>query len=75
MTTLFDRAVETARGLSSEMQDEIARVVLALAGDHQPVFRLTRDEEASLAKSRAQAARREFATDSDVEAVWSKHRL
>jgi hypothetical protein len=35
MTDLLERAVATARGLSPEMQDEIARLVLAYAGEEQ----------------------------------------
>ena len=56
------------------MQDDIARVVLTLAGNDEPVYELTPEEEASFAKSRAQAARREFATEEQVEAVWAKYR-
>jgi hypothetical protein len=74
MTKLFEQAIETARRLPPEIQDDIASVVLALAGNDQPVVQLAPEEELSLAKSRAQAARREFASDEQVQAVWSKHR-
>ena len=73
MTNLLDQAVETARALPHEMQDEIARMVLVLAGSDQPVVQLTPDEEHSFAASLEQARNREFASDDQVQAVWSKH--
>ena len=75
MTKLFEKAIETARGLPPDMQDDIARVVLKLAGDHQPGMLLSTEEKASFAKSRDEAARREFATDERVRAIWAKHGL
>jgi hypothetical protein len=75
MTKLFEQAVKTARSLPPEVQDDIARVVLNLAGEDLPVIQLTPEEEASFEKSRLQAAKREFATDEQIKAVWSKHGL
>jgi hypothetical protein len=75
MTYLLEQAVETARALPDDMQDEIARIVLMLAGTDQPVVQLTSDEEASFAVSLEQARQREFASDEQVQAVWSKHQL
>jgi hypothetical protein len=76
MTKLLDDALEAARGLPPETQDDIARVVLKLAGtdDEQPVP-LSSDERTAIATSKAAAARGEFATDDQVRAVWSKHGL
>ncbi len=76
MTKLLDQALEAARGLSPDAQDDIAHVVLRLAGaDAEPPVRLTRDEQAAVAASKAAAARGEFATDEQVRAVWAKHGL
>lgn len=75
MTNLLEQAVAAARTLPPEMQDDIARMVLEYAGGGQPVLHLTEEEKASFATSRAQADRREFATDEQVRAVWSKHGL
>lgn len=77
MTKLLDRAVETARTLPPAVQDEIAGVMLRLAGgddDTAPVT-LSPEESAAVATSKAAAARGEFATDAQVRAVWAKHRL
>ena len=76
MTRLLDRALEAARNLPPEAQDDIARVVLRLAGaDDEPPVPLTPDEQAAIAASKAAAARGEFATDDEVRAVWGKHGL
>ena len=75
MTKLLDQAVAAARILPDELQDEIARVMLNLAGNGQDVIELTPEEEASFEKSLAQAGRGEFATDEAVEAVWARYGL
>jgi hypothetical protein len=76
MTKLLDEALEAARGLPPDAQDEIARVVFQLAGNGEPpVVALTFEERSALAISKAAAARGEFATDEQVRAVWAKHSL
>jgi hypothetical protein len=76
MTKLLDRALEAARNLPAAAQDDIARVVLRLAGaDDEPPVPLTPDEQAAVAASKAAAARGEFAADEQVGAVWAKHGL
>ncbi len=74
MTKLFDKAIEAARRLTPAEQDDIARVVLELAGsdDFDPVA-LTDGEREAVARSKTAAARGEFATDEQVRAVWAKH--
>lgn len=74
MTELLERAIARVRALPNAMQDDAARMLLVFAGeDEEPVYHLKAEEEASLAKSRDQAARREFATDEQVRAVWVKY--
>jgi hypothetical protein len=75
MTKLLEQAVETVRGLPPEMQDDLARVLLQLAGEEQPAVQLTPEEEASFDESLAQEDRGEFATDEQVRAIWAKHGL
>jgi hypothetical protein len=75
MTKLLERAVETVRRLAPEMQDDLARILLQLAGEVQPVVQLSAAEEASFDESFAQAGRGEFATDEQVRAIWAKHGL
>jgi hypothetical protein len=62
MTKLLEQAVEAARALPPDMQDELARMLLQFAGEDQPVIQLTAEEASSLEASLAQAARGEFVT-------------
>jgi predicted transcriptional regulator len=75
MTKLFEHAVETVRSLPAETQDELARLLLQLAGEDQPRVQLTPEEEAALDESMQQAERGEFATDEEVRAIWAKYGL
>jgi hypothetical protein len=75
MTKLLEQAVETVRGLPPEVQDDLARILLQLAGKDQPLIQLSAAEEASLQESLAQADRGEFATDEHVRAIWAKYNL
>ncbi|MGO9008030.1 MAG: hypothetical protein ACLQIQ_19975 [Beijerinckiaceae bacterium] len=75
MTKLLDEAIDALRHVPMEHQDEIARVVMQLAGKEQPVYMLTPEEDADLAESDAAAERGEFATDEQMKAIWAKHSL
>ena len=52
MTKGLEQAMETARGLPPDVQDDMARMVLMFAGDEQPVVEPTPEEDAALARSR-----------------------
>ena len=75
MTQLLEHAVETLRGLPSETQDALARMLLQFASEDQAVVQLTAEEDASFDESLAQADRGEFASDDQVRAIWAKHGL
>jgi len=73
MTKLLKQALEAVQRLSPESQDEIARTILALAtgseGEPEPV------DPAHLSdvlEGLAQAKRRQFATDAEVEAAFRR---
>jgi hypothetical protein len=75
MTKLLDRAVAAARKLPPTAQDDIAEVMLRLAGDgDETPVPLTREEQAAIDRSKAAASRGEFASDEEVRAVWAKRR-
>jgi len=76
MTKLLEQAVEMARSLPTEAQDDIARIILQLAGtdDAAPVV-LSSEERVAIAASKEAASRNEFATDEEVRAVWAKYGL
>ena len=75
MTKLLEQAVETVRGLPPDVQDELARILLQLAGEDQPVIQLSAAEEASFSETFAQADRGQFATDEHIRAIWAKYNL
>jgi hypothetical protein len=76
MTKLLDQALQIARSLPSDAQDDIARVILQLAGaDDAPPIALSSEEREAIARSKDAAARGEFATDAQVRATWAKHGL
>jgi hypothetical protein len=75
MTKLLDQALEAVRGLPPDAQDDIARVLLQLAGNDTEPVALSTEERAAITASKAAAERGEFATDEQVRATWSKHGL
>ena len=75
MTKLFDQAVEAGRGLPPDAQDDIARILLQLAGNDAEPVPLSTDERAAIARSKAAAERGEFATDEQVRATCERHGL
>ena len=73
MTKLLDKALEAVRRLPPESQDEIARTMLTLAarddGLPEPIDPTHLPD---VLESLAQAKRREFATDAEVEAAFRR---
>ena len=68
---MLDQAVETARGLAPERQDEIANLMLFYADGS--VIQLTPEEDADLAAAEEEIARGELAPDEQMQAIWAKH--
>ena len=75
MTKLLEEALEAVRRLPVESQDDIARAMLALAGSGTDAVPLTPEECAAIVRSKAAAARGEFASEDQVRDVWAKHGL
>lgn len=76
MIELLERALVMARKLPVDAQDDIARVVLRLAGaDDEPPLPLTKEDQAAIAASKTAAERGELATDEQVRAACAKHGL
>jgi hypothetical protein len=76
MTKLLDQALDAARLLPPDEQDEIARVMIQLTGTElQESIRLSAEEREAIGRSKTAAMRGEFATDEEVSAVWAKHGL
>jgi hypothetical protein len=71
MTKLLEKALQAVRQLPPDSQDEIARAMLILAGDEgepEPIDPALQDVLQSL----AQAQRKQFATDAEVEAAFRR---
>lgn len=75
MNRLLEQAVKAVSALPDEAQDDLARIMLQLAGVDQPPYELTPEETADLDASLDEASKGEFATDEEVRAVWAKHGL
>jgi len=75
MTKLLDQAIAKVRELPEEEQERAAQSLLIFAElAKQGAYKLTAEERAALAESKAQIRRGEFATDEEVEAAYSRFR-
>ena len=72
MTKLLEKALQGVRQLPPENQDEIARAMLTLAGDEGEVEEIDPAHVQDVLESLAQAKRRQFATDAEVEAAFRR---
>ena len=76
MTKLLDQALEAVRRLPDGDQDDIARAIIQLASADTPEpLALSPEERDAIVRSKAAAARGEFATDEQVQALWAKRGL
>jgi DNA-binding TFAR19-related protein (PDSD5 family) len=72
MTKLLERALEAVRRLPPDRQDEIARAMLSLAGDDGEPEPIDSAHLSDVLESLAQAKRRQFASDAEVEAAFRR---
>jgi hypothetical protein len=72
MTKLLERAIEAVRRLPPDNQDEIARAMLTLAGNDGEPESIDPAHLPDVLESLAQAKRRQFATDAEVEAAFRR---
>lgn len=71
MTQLFEKAVDVARTLSPELQDEVARLVIAFAG-REHVVQVVPEQDALFIEHDAMPGE-EVAADQEVRALWAKY--
>lgn len=75
MTKLLDQAIAKVRELPEEEQERAAQSLMVFAElAKQGAYKLTAEESAILAESKAQVRRGELATDEEVEAAYSRFR-
>lgn len=72
MTKLFERALEAVRRLPPDAQDEIACAMLQLATADGEPEEIDAAHLPAVLEGLAQAKRRAFATDADVEAAFRR---
>ena len=72
MTKLLQIAVKTVSRLPANQQDEIAEAMLSLAGEEAEPEAIDPAHLADVLESLAQARRRQFASDADVEAAFRR---
>ena len=72
MTKLLERALEALRRLPADTQDEIARAMLTIGGDEGEREPIDPAHLLDVLESLAQAKRRQFAPDSEVEAAFRR---
>jgi hypothetical protein len=72
MTKLLEQALEAVRQLPPDAQNEIARAMLSLAGTQAEPEAIDPAHLPDLLESLAQAKRRQFATDAEVEAAFRR---
>jgi hypothetical protein len=72
MTKLLHKALEAVRRLPPDHQDEIARAMLVLAGAEGEPEEIDPAHLPDVLEGLAQAKRRQFATDAEVEAAFRR---
>ena len=70
MTKLLEKALEAVRRLSPDDQDEIALAMLTLAGNEGEQEEIDPAHFPAVLEGLAQARRRQFATDAEVNAAF-----
>jgi hypothetical protein len=72
MTKLLEQALEAVRRLPSDSQDEIARTMLTLAANEGEPEPIDPAHLSAVLEGLAQAKRRQFASDDEVEAAFRR---
>jgi hypothetical protein len=72
MTKLLEKALDAVRRLPPGSQDEIARAMLALAGEEAALEPIDPAHLSAVLEGLAQAKRRQFASDQEVEGAFRR---
>lgn len=74
MNKRLETLIERVSALPEEAQDELLDHVALIEARRSGVYHLSDDERAAIKKGLEAAERGEFATDEEVEAVFSRYR-
>ncbi len=58
--------------MPAETQDDLARTLLQLIGRERPVYEVSAEERADLAKADEEIKRGDFASEAELRALWAK---
>ena len=72
MTKLLEKALEAVRRLPPDSQDEIALAMLTLSGNEGEPEEVAAALLPAILEGLAQAKRREFAADAEIEAAFRR---
>jgi hypothetical protein len=72
MTKLLEKALEAVRRLPPDSQDKIALAMLRLSGNEGEPEEIDPAHLPAMLEGLAQAKRRQFATDAEVEAAFRR---
>ena len=72
MTKLLEKALEAVRRLPAVAQDDIARAMLTLAGSEGAPEEIDPAHLPAVLEGLAQAKRRQFATDEEIETAFRR---
>ncbi len=72
MTKLLEKALEAVRRLPPDSQDEIALAMLTLSGNDGEPEDIAAAHLPAVLEGLAQAKRREFAADAEIEAAFRR---
>ena len=72
MTKLLEKALEAVRRLPPDSQDEIALAMLTLSGNDGQAENVDTTHLPAVLEGLAQAKRREFATDAEIDAAFRR---
>jgi hypothetical protein len=75
MTKLLEKALEAVRALPADAQDDIARTMLALAGNEGEAEPIDAAHLPAVLEGLAQIERGQFASDAEVEAALRRFDL
>ena len=75
MTKLLEEAVQKLSQLPKGRQDELARMLIDVAASDLSPYQLTADEATQIDEALAQAERGDFASDTEIAAVWKRFGL
>jgi hypothetical protein len=72
MTDLLEKAIVSVRRLAPEQQDEIAQLLLSLAGDAGAPEEIDPEHLPHVLEGLAQAERGEFVSDEAIQATFAR---